>query len=247
MSSAQVRTLPNFLPYFRLWWPVKVKVLVCGSMRERVNVDLTVNKIDGRFNWLFGSRSTNIICWKEPNSIHDECMGEVTIWPRQSGRPELLIHSEDSLFNDAIIRARGTPAPSMSFQSLDNKGGLDGWTYRIRRAKTIVRKALGAAIGGSIPYLLFWLTFGCFYPHTRPSTGATVVTPTPPVPRSELPVLPPTLATPPRSDCIFLDPDRAQDADGKVRVKCGGELYQATATYMGEGRFDFTDLTSSTP
>jgi hypothetical protein len=120
---------------------------------------------------------------------------------------------------------------------------------------------MGAAIGGSIPYLVYWLTFGWFYPDTHTSTGITVATHAPPPPSvvalQPEPVLkpvveiPPTIAPPTpsvtRTDCIFLDPDRTQDENGKVRVKCGSDLYQAKATYMGEGRFDFTDLTSGTP
>jgi hypothetical protein len=41
------------------------------------------------------------------------------------------------------------------------------------------------------------------------------------------------------TDCSFVDPERAQDAAGKVTVKCGDKTVQATATYKGEGAYEF--------
>ncbi len=49
----------------------------------------------------------------------------------------------------------------------------------------------------------------------------------------------PVSTTVKRKDCVFLDPDRAQDAEGNVQVKCGETTTRAKATYLGEGAFEF--------
>ncbi len=51
-------------------------------------------------------------------------------------------------------------------------------------------------------------------------------------------VAPPTPVT--RRDCAFVDPNRTQDQDGHVVVKCGDEIFSATAVYKEDGAFEFT-------
>lgn len=48
-----------------------------------------------------------------------------------------------------------------------------------------------------------------------------------------------------RRDCNFVDPNRTQDKDGHVVVKCGNEIFSATATYKEDGAFEFLITSAS--
>lgn len=53
------------------------------------------------------------------------------------------------------------------------------------------------------------------------------------------PEAPPAPAVVKRADCVFADENRTEDENGRVTVNCAGEIFQAKATYVLGGSFDF--------
>lgn len=258
MSSAHVRTLPHYMPAFRAWRPVKIQILVCDSLRERVSVVVTVQDVDARFEWPFGPRSIEVTVWKDVGSTKDVCAGYVTIWPRASGKPKLVLNSPDATFESSLIETRETDALSANHQSLDNKGGFDGWTYRWRRAKTIARKAAGAAIGGAIPYLLYGLALNWSYSDVHTSTGSSVTLTIPEAVQTDLHTDTPVQATiPTPTGCIFWDPlgegerrrsERVQTLGQEIVLCDFGRFFTVTsAIYQPGGSYEFQGFTPFTP
>ncbi len=248
--SPYVRTLPHYVPWLRAWRPVKVKILVCDSKRQRVDVNVTLQEVPGRFGWPLGHRIVQITCWSDVGSDKDICTGSVTIWPHASGKPSLLITSADGAFPNSTIESRDAPEAVATFQSVDAKSSIDDRTYLLRRLKRLAKRAgVGLGILGTFAVLLWVIHEDKIRVTEEASTPVAITkveTPQAPVEVTAPQADPqPELVAPraPRRDCLFVDPDRTQDANGKVTVMCGGVLWQATATYLENGCFQFSDLT----
>ncbi|MBI5794578.1 hypothetical protein HZA87_05895 [Candidatus Uhrbacteria bacterium] len=251
------------MPVFRAWRPVKLKILVCNSKRERINVTLSIQDVDGRFNSPWGSKSISIICWKEPDDVKDQCTGEVTIWPRASGKPKLLIVSPDSDFTSTTIEAVERAGP-LATHSLDRSPVVIKLPEE--RSMKYLKWILVAVIPaiGLVGYSIHKLSATPETPveqtaqSTEPATAPTessqepTVEAPPPTPVVEAaapaPETPPAVpapesaAAPLSANCVLADPNLTPDAEGIVLVKCGTELYQAKAVYKGEGQFEFNKL-----
>lgn len=258
MSSAYVRTLPHYMPAFRAWRPVIIQILVCDSQCERVSVVVTVDDVEARFGWPFGSRSIELTVLKDVSSTKDVCTGYVIIWPRASGKPKLLLTSPEATFPSSLIETREVGAFSASLQSLDNKGESDSWTYRWQRTKTITRKAVGAAIGGAIPYLLCGLTLNWLYSDIHTSTASSNTLTRPEIIHTDLSTeTQMKAAIPTPTGCTFWDPmgegERRRsnhvNTIGQEIVLCdfGTFFTVATATYQPGGSYEFQGFTPYTP
>jgi hypothetical protein len=221
-----------------------------------VDVEISVQDVPARFGWPLGPSSLNIIAWKNPDSTKDEkdtdppqdaCIAEVTIWPRASGKPKLRISSPDGTFVTCVIETRENG--SFSMQTVDNRT-VDDRTYAIRRAWRIARTLGTYTLGFTVLALTGALGVSRYRTADVPSSEVVAVQPVADPSASQTPENPPAESVPTtpapivRIDCFFLDPERTQDAQGKVAVNCSGELFQATSKYLGEGRFEFTDLVS---
>lgn len=262
MPTAYVRTLPHYMPEFRAWRPVKLKVLVCDSQRERITATLSLLDVEGRFNSPFGSRSTSIICWKEPGSAKDECVGEFTIWPRASGKPKLCIASPDSDFTQTTIEAVENTGP-LRTHSLDRSHAVI--TLQRKRTMKYIKPSLAVILGAFIWFTGYYVGKLSVTPQTpveqiaQSATLATAPTESSEEPTAETPPLTPVVeapaaqtpvvAAPPapvvtkRTDCAFADPNRTQDVNGKVAIECvDGSAYRAKAVYLGEGAYEFVEL-----
>ncbi|MFA4845533.1 MAG: hypothetical protein WC654_03175 [Patescibacteria group bacterium] len=260
IPTAYVRTVPAYLFHSRRFIPTKISVLVCGSTRERVDVELTVKNVKARFHWLFGPRSTTITCWKDVGSKLDICIGEVTIWPWASGEPALMLSSPDSIFATATIEAVDSNGPPQ-IHSLHRPGARNTpEENRMTNGALIsvvgtgmICLALGFILGRSnLPIMPIGST------STDSATDAearaepltelqeSVVLRPPAIQEDPATAVPPAPTAEKRTDCTFVDPDRTKDVDGKVAIKCAdGSVYRARAIYTvdgDDGQFVFSDL-----
>lgn len=258
VEEVTVHTEPSFLPLFRPFIPVKVRIHVNGSTTAEIVATLALREIQGRFNSPFGPESTTVTCHRTAGPFQRELFCEIIIWPRGRGRAQLVISSPDSVFKEKTIYARGTPAPTASLQSLDNRGNLDDWTYRWRRAKTIARKAAAAAIGGAIPYLLYGLALRWSYSDVHTSTGSHVTITKQEIAQTDLAIDTMVTATiPTPTGCMFWDPlgegerrrsDRVETLGQEIVLCDFGRFFTvASAIYQPGGSYDFHGFSPHTP